>query len=115
MLTDIHEALPDLEKLIQRHSGAKVKLKASINGNRIYIYSDNLIGQISPIGKTVFKEINIAFWGGDYIEKTNQIWFNPKTSYEHPSGGSNGSDFIWQSLWFDLNKKVWVEGKLLGR
>lgn len=115
MLTDVQEALPALEKLIQRHSGAKVKIMAKINREKINIHSDNLIGQISPLGRTVFSAINVYFWGGDYIEKTNQIWFNPKLSYEHPSGGSNGSDFIWQSLWFDLNKKVWVEGRLLGR
>ena len=115
MVLQVQQALPALEKLIQKRSGVKVKLMAEMNRGNLRIYSDNLIGQISPLGKTVFKEIKVYFWGGDYIEKTNQIWFNPKTSYEHPSGGSNGADFIWQSLWFKLDDNVWVEGRLLGR
>jgi hypothetical protein len=115
MLLQVQQALPDLEKLIQKHSGVKAKLMAEMNRENLHIYSDNLIGQISPLGRTVFKEINISFWGGSYIEKTNQIWFNPKTDYEHPSGGSNGADFIWQSLWFKLDKNAWVEGRRLGR
>ena len=115
MLLQVQQALPDLEKLIQKRSGVKVKLMAEMKREKINIHSDNLIGQIGPLGRTVFKAINVYFWGGDYIEKTNQIWFNPKTSYEHPSGGSNGADFIWQSLWFKLDDNVWVEGRLLGR
>jgi len=115
MLLQVQQALPDLEKLIQKRSGVKVKLMAEMKREKINIHSDNLIGQIGPLGRTVFKAINVYFWGGDCIEKTNQIWFNPKLSYEHPSGGSNGSDFIWQSLWFKLDTNEWVEGRLLGR
>ena len=115
MLLQVQQALPDLEKMIQKRSSVKVKLMAEMNREKINIHSDNLIGQLSPLGRTIFKEINIYFWGGDYIEKTNQIWFNPKLSYEHPSGGSNGSDFIWQSLWFNLDKNVWFEGRRVGR
>ena len=110
MVEQVQAALPDLEKLIQKRSGVKVKLMAEMNRGNLRIYSDNLIGQISPLGKTVFKEIKIYFWGGTLQEKENQIWFNPKTSYEHPSGGSNGADFIWQSLWFKLDDNAWVEG-----
>ena len=115
MLLQVQQALPDLEKLIQKNSGVKVKLMAEMEREKINIHSDNLIGQLSPLGRTVFKEINIYFWGGDYVEKTDQIWFNPKTSYTHPGGGSNGSDFIWQSLWFNLDKNVWFEGRRVGR
>ena len=110
MLLQVQQALPDLEKLIQKRSGVKAKLMAEMYRGNLRIYSDNLIGQISPLGKTVFKEIAISFWGGTLQEKLNQIWFNPKTSYTHPRGGSNGTDFIWQSLWFKLDDNVWVEG-----
>ena len=110
MLLQVQQALPALEKLIQKRSGVKAKLMVEMARDNVYIYSDNLIGQISPLGKTVFKEIHIGFWGGTLQEKEKQIWFNPKTGYEHPSGGSNGTDFIWQSLWFNLDKNQWVEG-----
>ena len=110
MVLQVQQALPDLEKLIQKRSGVKAKLMTDMYRGNLRIYSDNLIGQISPLGKTVFKEIAISFWGGTLQEKQNQIWFNPKTSYTHPSGGSNGTDFIWQSLWFNLDKNQWVEG-----
>ena len=115
MVLQVQQALPALEKLIQKRSGVKAKLMAEMYRGNLHIYSDNLIGQISPLGRTVFKEIAISFWGGEFQEKENQIWFNPKTSYEHPSGGSNGADFIWQSLWFKLDKNAWIEGNRVGR
>jgi len=115
MVLQVQQALPALEKLIQKRSGVKAKLMAEMYRGNLRIYSENLIGQISPLGRTVFKEIAISFWGGTLQEKENQIWFNPNTSYEHPSGGSNGTDFIWQSLWFKLDKNAWIEGNRVGR
>jgi hypothetical protein len=41
----------------------------------------------------------------------NMIWINPKLEYEHPNGGSNGTDFLWNSLYFDFKNEKWIEGR----
>jgi hypothetical protein len=107
-------ALPQLEALIEKYGKFKVKLKAELQKNRsgetISIFSDDLSSLLSPLAKMVFAKFNIYFWGGSVTQDGN-IWFNPKVSYEHPMGGSNGTDFIWDSLWFDVKKGTWIEGR----
>ena len=48
--------------------------------------------------------------GGELSEDGNYFWFNPKLSYEHPNGGKNSTDFLWNGLWFDLQNNKWVTG-----
>jgi len=115
-LTIILEALPELEKLIFKRIGMKVKLSAELNPGRtdsyIRISSGDLMKEYgnNPIVKACFAKWNLYFWGGTKI-KDNEFWFNPKCSYEHPSGGQNGTDFIWDSLWLQNGK--WVEGRVI--
>lgn len=113
-LDAVQNALPELEKLINKYTKVKLKLKVKAvdarSGIVLRIYSDDIGAMLSPLGRTVFSKINIAFWGGNET-RDGKIWFNPKISYEHPSGGSNGTDFIWDSLWFDPNTNKWIEGR----
>ena len=113
-LQDVINALPELEKLINKYNKINVKLKAGVTKGRredsITIYSDDLYNMLSPLGKSVFSSIEISFWGGSVTSDGN-LWFNPKVSYTHPSRGRNGTDFIWDSLWFDTQKKKWIEGR----
>lgn len=115
-LAAVTKALPDLEKLIFNASKVKAKLKARAEDTRsgiiLRIYSDDLSNMLSPLGKTAFSKINISTWGGT-VNKDGQIWFTPKLSYEHPSGGSNGTDFVWDAIWFDPNTNKWIEGRKL--
>ena len=70
-------------------------------------YGDN------PVVKVCFSDINIYFWGGRKSNNENKVDFIPKVSYQHPGGGSNGTDFIWNRLMFDLDTNTWNEGRLL--
>jgi len=118
ILKAVQKALPELEKLIAKQSKVKAKLQAKMDGSRISITSGSLISQVGPAGRAFLKDINIYFWGGNLAEapgKVPRIWFNPKVSYEHPSGGRNGADFIWDALWFDLSTNEWREGRILGK
>ena len=116
MLKAVQKALPELEKLISARSKVKAKLQAKMDGSRISIFSGSLIKQVGPLGRVFLKDINISFWGGTVTTKEkDEIWFNPKVSYEHPSGGRNGADFIWQGLWFNLNTNKWKEGRIIGK
>lgn len=115
ILALVKSKLPELEKLIAKRSGVKTKLSAELDtrSGNIEISSGSLKKQLSNLGKTVFADINIYFWGGGYNKKHNEVWFNPKVSYSHPNGGSNGADFIWDSLWFVLADNTWKEGRTL--
>lgn len=114
-LDAVINALPELEKLVFKYNKFKVNLKAKIeltrSGSIIKIYSDDLTKDLSPLGKTMFSKIAVGFWGGNVTQDGKTIWFNPKVWYEHPSGGSNGTSFIWDSLWFDLETNKWIEGR----
>jgi hypothetical protein len=113
-LEKVKAALPALEKLIEKISKVKLTLEAELEAGRretrIQITSQDLSNQLSPLGKTVFSKINIFFWGGT-MNQEGHIWFNPKLSYEHPSRGSNGTDFLWDSLWYDIGNDKWIEGR----
>ena len=120
MLKAVQKALPELEKLIASKSKVKAKLQAKMDGSRISITSGSLISQVGPVGRVFLKDIEIHFWGGQIVGEGlkftgNRIWFNPKVSYEHPGGGSNGADFIWDNLWFSFETNIWIEGRTIGK
>ena len=118
IIKQLEDALPELEKMIQKTSGVKAKMNVEAqprDPNGVRVFSDSLYKQLSPIGKTAFSDINIEFWGGSYIPKAKgenaRIWFNPKLSYSHPSGGSNGTEFIWQGINYDVDDNKWIYGR----
>lgn len=114
-LDEVKKALPQLEDLIKKKLGFAPKLSAEKKGaDRIFIQSSDLMNELGKtLVKTLFTKIEIGFWGGNVTGDGKSIWFNPKIWYEHPSGGSNGADFIWDSLWWDLASKKWIEGRSL--
>jgi hypothetical protein len=114
-LDEVKKALPQLEDLIKKKLGFAPKLTADKKGaDRIFIQSSDLMNELGKtLVKTLFTKIEIGFWGGNVTSDGKSIWFNPKIWYEHPSGGSNGADFVWDSLWWDLASKKWIEGRSL--
>lgn len=119
MVKMVQDKLPELCKLIESHLGFSPELRLSVQKGGIHrvnikISSGSLINELgNTLVKTIFSDIKIDFWGGTKVISANSIWFNPKLSYEHPSGGSNGTDFLWDALWFDLDKNQWLEGRKL--
>lgn len=115
-LLAVQKELPALVKLIQKQLGFSPKLVVTIEnsrqGNRINLSSNDLTSELGKtLVKNMFSEIKIEFWGGVLSSTENKIWFNPKVQYTHPGGGSNGTDFVWDSLWFDLDTNKWIEGR----
>ena len=109
----VQQALPELETLIEKELGFKPKLQAKIenNGRNIKITSDDLITELgNTLVKSLFTVIYIDFWGGTKYTHDNvdYIGFSPKLRYNHPTGGSNGTDFIWWAVKFNLNTKQWI-------
>ena len=110
--------LPELEDLINKALGTKkgdFKLEVYDDRKAMGLRCTNdlcfLLG--NTLVKTLFKELSIDFWGGQYIPSDNTIWFAPKIWYKHPSGGSNGTDFIWGSLHFKLDTNEWVPSRAI--
>lgn len=109
--------IPALVRLIQKELGFSpkivIELQKGRNGESLKISSsDNLVKELgNTLVKAIFTEIKIDFWGGTKLTSENKIWFNPKISYTHPGGGSNGTDFLWDSLWFDLDTNKWITGR----
>ena len=109
---EVQSALPQLEDLIKKKLGFKPSLKAELGRSNLKISSDDIINELGKtLVKTMFTKVEIDFWGGNVTRDGKSIWFNPKLSYTHPSGGSNGTDFVWDSLWWDLDAKKWIEGR----
>lgn len=109
----VEQALPELENLIKAKLGFKPKLKIEAMGRGMKIKSEDLTHELGKtLVKTLFKSINISIWG-EKAQGEESIWFNTKLEYTHPSGGSNGVDFVWSSLWYKLDSKQWVEGRLI--
>ncbi len=113
ILEKLEAAMPGLEMLIEVHYGVKVKgrMKVTAEENRsnditYRIQSDSLTDMLSPFTQLIFKDIQFLFWGGGISE--NRVWFSPKVSYKHVSGGSNGCDVMWSGLWFDLETGQWI-------
>lgn len=118
MVKMVQDKLPELSKIIESHLGFSPELRLvvqkGVHRDTIKISSGSLINELgNTLVKTIFSDIKIDFWGGTKVISANSIWFNPKLSYEHPSGGSNGTDFLWDSLWFDLDTNQWLEGRKL--
>ena len=106
----IEEHIGDLESYISNILGVDVKLSIKASPRRIEIESDNLLPKLKDkMWYCLYKEIIFATWGGNYSEKDNAIWFDPKLLWEHATGGSNGHDIAGiSSIWFKLDTNEWV-------
>lgn len=106
----IEEHIGDLESYISNILGVNVKLSIKASPRKIEIESENLLPKLKDkMWFCLYKEIIFATWGGNYNEKDNTIWFNPKLMWEHTTGGSNGHDIAGLSnIWFKLDTNEWV-------
>lgn len=118
-LEKVNSMLPELEKEINSILKTKIELQAKIQqsgqNRTIRIFSEGDEKELKgTIAYAVFKEINLSFWGGN-LNGDGDLVFVPKVSYEHWSGGSNGTDFIWVNLFLQLNgkKPQWKYGRKL--
>jgi len=111
----VKSALPTLSDIIYKRLGFYVELKVLHNENNIKLFSEkNLIEYLGDsLVRTMFSKVEINFWGGTLLYNENKIWFNPKLSYDHPRGGSNGTDFLWNSLYFNIDTNEWIEGDFI--
>lgn len=104
-----NNALESLSNLFSTKLGFKPKLKAAIDRNHIAISgTENLQKYCGKLGKFLFKEITFEFWGGKLTNDKTAIWFSPRVSYTHPSGGSNGINVLWNSIFYNLENNEWL-------
>jgi hypothetical protein len=111
-LEKLQKALPQLEVEMKKITNANFKLLAYENINRdgsvrLCIYSEDVAEQLLGLAAPVFKRINFTTWGGLLLEDERVVCFSPKVEYEHWSGGSNGTDYIWATLCFDMESGKW--------
>ncbi|MDR1199284.1 MAG: hypothetical protein LBK94_09805 [Prevotellaceae bacterium] len=112
-LQKIEKALPVLEAKIKEFTGAEIKLFARINRSwsseeYIVISSEDLKSQIiTGLAAPIFKEIHIEAESGR-VRNENIICFYPQIQYKHYNCGGNSADYIWSSLFFNLNSEKWM-------
>ena len=121
----IEASLIDLEEAIIGRLGGDLRVgnvdlglsveedKDSYGKQKFEISSDNLVELTGPIGKMIYKEFTFETWGGTKANDPNKnvIWFNPKFEFSYKSGGSNGTDAFWVSLWYDIDEDKWIFGR----
>ena len=112
----IKSNLKSLELMIKEEFNVDMKLSANLeesrNGCIVRITSQDLLDQLgNTLVHRLFSSIKFYTWGGSAIimneNLEEEICFSPKLSYEHPTGGSNGTDFC-NGLWFNIDKKDWI-------
>jgi hypothetical protein len=109
--SELQNALPALAELINQELGFTPELNLQSTSYGFSIESIDLLSELgNTLAKTMFTSIKIRMTS-DCMVINNSIWFNPKLKYEHPKGGSNGTDFIWQHLGFNLDEQKWITGK----
>ena len=107
-------ALPVLSDKIKSLTGTHVELHLEVGtGKKVEYYrikSNDLSSELKGFAQAIFEKINFTTWGGEIFKNDvdeEMIWFAPKMSYKHFSGGSNGTDFIWGTLYFNATKCEW--------
>lgn len=108
----IEEHIGGLQDHISAILGVKVKLNVSTTPRKVEIESDNLLPQLKDkMWYCLYKDIKFVTWGGTYNENDNAIWFNPKLTWHHATGGSNGHDIDGiNNIWFKLDTNEWIFG-----
>jgi hypothetical protein len=103
-----------LEKLIKKESGITVKLIASkmshINWHGVRINSADLSRDLGKLGQTVFSSFQIKIDGGGIIYQNSVLRFEPEVAWSLPGGQWNGTQFIWDFLWYNIDEGTWLPG-----
>ena len=109
------KALPYLEQLIQREVGFKPKLTANVikgrSGDYLEITSEDLVSQLGKIGAAMFNTLHLKLVGGDEVMKDDSVGFSINMEWSHPSGGTNGTGFIWNSMSYSFDESGWIAGR----
>jgi hypothetical protein len=105
ILGQVTKALPQLQSEIKRIAGVELKLTAILQktdyyGYSIRIQSDDFAEKLTGFAASLFNEIKFKTWGGG-ISDNRELCFFPKIEYSSWSGGSNGMDYIWNTIWFN--------------
>ena len=112
IIETLQAALPALEAKIESLTGHKVKLHAKTikdwSGEEYYnFFSDDFSAELGGLAKPIFESIHISTSGGKFTEDADVMWFSPNVKYTHYSGGSNGTNYIWSCLYFNIAKGEW--------
>jgi hypothetical protein len=109
------KALPYLEQLIQREVGFKPKLTANVikgrRGDYLEITSEDLISQLGKIGGAMFKTLHLKLVGGREVMKDDSVGFSIDMMWSHFNGGTNGTAFIWNSVYYSFDESGWIAGR----
>jgi len=114
------KALPYLEQLIQREVGFRPKLTANVimrrsfagqSGDYLEITSEDLISQLGKIGGAMFKTLHLKLVGGDEVMKDDSVAFSINMEWSHFNGGTNGTAFIWNSVYYSFDESGWIAGR----
>jgi hypothetical protein len=112
---EIIKALPNLEQLIQREVGFKPKLTGKVQkgrmGNYLDITSEDLVNQLGKIGGAMFKTLRLRLVGGDEVMKDDSVAFSINMEWGVWSGGTNGTSFIWNGVYYSFDESGWVAGR----
>lgn len=107
-------SMGDLEKLIKKESGIAVKLVASkmshINWHGVRIQSADLSRGLGPVGQTIFSSFQIKIDGGGIIYQNSVLRFEPEIAWQTTNGQWNGTPFIWDFLWYNVDEEAWILG-----
>jgi len=117
----INSKLPELNAKFNEELGCEnfIKFKAEFygNGNRedynvCEISSNSILDLFGIAGKSLWKRIWIEFTNGG-VDLNGNVWFSPIVRHENFNGGMNGTDFVFDRIIFNVEKKEWSFGKKL--
>lgn len=109
--TELRNSLPALAELINKELGFTPELNVTPTESGFVIESGNLLCELgNTLAKTIFSKIKIRMWGVLNNER-NSVWFDPNLKYEHPNGGSNGTNFLWAALCYKIDSCTWEVGR----
>jgi hypothetical protein len=113
ILEMVTKALPQLQSEIKRIAGVELKLTAILQktdyyGYSIRIQSDDFANQFDGFADSLFDEVKFKPWGGGISSDNRELCFFPKIEFSSWSGGSNGMDYIWNTIWFNTESGQFI-------
>jgi hypothetical protein len=110
----ISNSLNLLENEIEKHLNFKPSLTLILEDKYIKIHSDNLKDELgNTLVNSLFKNIRIEFTGSMMSSPENMYWFTSNLRYEHINSGTNGVNFLWYNIIFDMNTQTWIFTNLI--
>jgi hypothetical protein len=112
ILEMVTKALPQLQSEIKRIAGIELKLSAILQKTDYYDYSIRIqsadfANQLDGFAASLFEEVKFKTWGGR-ISDNRELCFFPKIEFSGWGGGSNGMDYIWNTIWFNTESGQFI-------